>query len=129
MLLCVYKPITYFCFFTVVKKSFISSKCVIRFGLELSLLTPLMTVATTIGGGLIVKLVCKSCPITVSNKTYFIDLMCLPLREFNVILGMDWLSSNSVYIWWEEKTSYMPTKNTTEGVTLSALLNIAHQMI
>jgi hypothetical protein len=42
---------------------------------------------------------------------------------------MDWLSANYVYIRCVEKSIYMHTENTTEGVALSALLNNAHQMI
>jgi hypothetical protein len=46
-----------------------------------------------------------------------------------VILGIDWLSANYVYIGCAEKNIYMPTENTAEGVALSVLLNNAHQMI
>jgi hypothetical protein len=58
----------------------------------------------------------------VSSKTYYIDLVCLPMKQLYVILGMDWLSVNHVYIGCAEKTIYMPTSNTEEGVALSELI-------
>ncbi|MCI20698.1 hypothetical protein A2U01_0041861, partial [Trifolium medium] len=37
----------------------------------------------------------------------------------SLIAGMDWLSANSVYIGCAEKSIYMPTENTAEGVAIS----------
>jgi len=34
----------------------------------------------------------------ISGRTFLIDLICLPLSEIDVILGMDWLSSNHVLL-------------------------------
>ncbi|MCH80451.1 retrotransposon protein, partial [Trifolium medium] len=109
--------------------SFISNKCVEKLNLSVSQLTPPMTVSTATDGGIVAELVCENCPVMVSSKTYYIDLICLPIRQLDVILGMDWLSANYVYIGCAEKIIYMPTENTAEGVALSALLNNAHQII
>ena len=51
------------------------------------------------------------------------------MKQLGVILGMDWLSANHVYIGCTEKSIYMPTSNTTEGVALSELLKHTYQMV
>ena len=88
-----------------------------------------MIVTTATDGGIVADRVCENCPITISSKTYYIDLVCLPMRQLDVILGMDWLSANHVYIGCSEKSIYMPTSSTAEGVALSELLKHTYQMV
>jgi len=88
-----------------------------------------MMVTTATDGGIVANYVCENCPITVSSKTYYIDLVCLPMKQLDVIFGMDWLSANHAYIGCTEKSIYMPTSNTTEGVALSELLKHTYQMV
>jgi hypothetical protein len=88
-----------------------------------------MMVTTATDGGIVANYICENCPITVSSKTYYIDLVCLPMKELDEILGMDWLSVNHVYIGCVEKSIYMPTSNTVEGVALSELLKHTYQMV
>jgi hypothetical protein len=83
--------------------SFIAGDCVEWLGLTSVPLIPQMTVAVATGGKITSKRVCQSCPILVGSKVYFIDLICLPLKDFDVVLGMDWLSANTVYIGCAEK--------------------------
>ena len=109
--------------------SFISFQCVETLQLSVSPLNPPMMVTTATDGGVVVSYVCENCPITVSSKTYYIDLVCLPMKQLDVILGMDWLSANHVYIGYSEKSIYMPTSNTVEGVALSELLKYTYQMV
>ncbi|RZB86561.1 Transposon Ty3-G Gag-Pol polyprotein [Glycine soja] len=41
----------------------------------------------------------RSCrPLKISGRTFLIDLICLPLSLIDVILSMDWLSSNHVLL-------------------------------
>jgi len=101
--------------------SFISFQCVETLQLTVSPLDPPMVVTTATDGGIVADRVCENCPITISSKTYYIDLICLPMKQLDVILGMDWLSANHVYIGCSEKSIYMPTSNTVEGVALSEL--------
>jgi hypothetical protein len=88
-----------------------------------------MMVSTATNGGIVANYTCENCPITVSSKTYYIDLVCLPMKQLDVILGMDWLSANYVYIECVEKSIYMPTSNTVEVVALSELLKHTYQMV
>jgi hypothetical protein len=109
--------------------SFISFQCVETLQLSVSLLNPPMMVTTATDGGIVANYICENCPIIVSSKTYYIDLVCLPTKKLDVILGMDWLSANHVYIGCAEKSIYMPTSNTVEGVALSELLKHTYQMV
>jgi hypothetical protein len=68
---------------------FISFQCVEALQLTVSLLNPPMLVTTATDGGIVANYVCENCPITVSSKTYYIDLVCLPMKQLDVILGMD----------------------------------------
>ncbi|XP_052887986.1 uncharacterized protein LOC128296593 [Gossypium arboreum] len=42
--------------------------------------------------------ICKNCPLMVKGKCFLADLMLLPFDEFNVILGMDWLTQHNVVV-------------------------------
>ena len=48
--------------------------------------------------------VCFNCSVEISGRTFLIDLFCLPLSQIDVILGMDWLSSNHVLLNCFDKT-------------------------
>jgi len=109
--------------------SFISFQCVETLQLTVSPLDPPMIVTTATDEGIVADRVCENCPITISSKTYYIDLVCLPMKQLDVILGMDWLSANHVYIGCSEKSIYMPTSSTVEGVALSRLLKHTYQMV
>jgi hypothetical protein len=86
-----------------------------------------ISVAT--GGKVTSKRVCQNCPVLVGSKTYHIDLICLPLKDLDVVLGMDWLSANTVYIGCAEKNLFIPTEVSAESRALTALLQNTHQMI
>ncbi|KAL2226696.1 UNVERIFIED_CONTAM: RNA-directed DNA polymerase [Sesamum indicum] len=42
--------------------------------------------------------VLRSCPIVVEGVTLYADLVVIDLREFDVILGMDWLATNHALV-------------------------------
>jgi len=48
--------------------------------------------------------VCLNCPVQIYSRTLLTDLICLPLTQIDVILGMDWLSSNHVLLNYFDKT-------------------------
>ncbi|KAA3480627.1 Gag protease polyprotein-like protein [Gossypium australe] len=52
---------------------------------------------------MIVNLVCCKCPLKVTGCEFPTDLMLLPFREFDVILGMDWLSLHDVVVNYRQK--------------------------
>ncbi|KAL0313331.1 UNVERIFIED_CONTAM: hypothetical protein Sradi_5732400 [Sesamum radiatum] len=50
------------------------------------------------GGVILVNTVVRSCPIVVEGVTLYADLVVINLREFDVILGMDWLARNHALV-------------------------------
>ncbi|GAU18217.1 hypothetical protein TSUD_26810 [Trifolium subterraneum] len=75
------------------------------------------------------KRVCQNCPVSVVGKIYHVDLICLPLKDMDIVLGMDWLSANTVYIGCAEKNLYVPIDLNAESRALTALLQNTHQLI
>ena len=41
---------------------------------------------------------CVECPVIIDGRRYKINMICLPLKDLEVILGMDWLSDNHILI-------------------------------
>ncbi|GAU28841.1 hypothetical protein TSUD_21780 [Trifolium subterraneum] len=109
--------------------SFISVECVMRLGLSSTSLIPPMIVAVATGGKVVSKRVCQNCPVSVAGKIYHVDLICLPLKDMDIVLGMDWLSANTVYIGCAEKNLYVPIDLNAESRALTALLQNTHQLI
>ncbi|GAU49923.1 hypothetical protein TSUD_180410 [Trifolium subterraneum] len=109
--------------------SFIAVECVMRLGLSSTSLIPPMTVAVATGGKVVSKRVCQNCSVSVAGKIYHVDLICLPLKDMDIVLGMDWLSANTVYIGCAEKNLYVPIDLNAESRALTALLQNTHQLI
>ncbi|XP_052723892.1 uncharacterized protein LOC108325741 [Vigna angularis] len=54
--------------------------------------------ARSAAGGIKTSTVCVRCPIEVEGRRYKVNLICLPLQDLEVILGMDWLATNRILI-------------------------------
>ncbi|XP_058762909.1 uncharacterized protein LOC131636300 [Vicia villosa] len=78
--------------------SFISVDCVKRLGLVPSTLDRRMTIETPSIGSVVTSLACLNCPLTIFDRDFGVDLICLPISNLDVILGMNWLEFNRVYI-------------------------------
>ncbi|XP_058766109.1 uncharacterized protein LOC131639640 [Vicia villosa] len=76
--------------------SFISTECVYRLGLEVTPLPNPMIISSATDDTVEARLICKGCSVSFNGRDFPIDLICLPLKRLDVILGMDWLSLNSV---------------------------------
>jgi len=50
----------------------------------------------------------------VEGRKYKVNLICLPLQELEVILGMDWLSANRILIDYREKKLIFPDSEEPE---------------
>ncbi|XP_020206460.1 uncharacterized protein LOC109791561, partial [Cajanus cajan] len=95
--------------------SFIYVSCVQKLNLPVSLLDFDLVVETPTNGPVTTSLVCLKCPLTVSDKQFLVDLICLPLSQLDVILGMDWLSSHHVLLnCFEKSISFGECKESTE---------------
>ncbi|XP_058752732.1 uncharacterized protein LOC131625914 [Vicia villosa] len=51
---------------------------------------------------------CSGCPLTIFDKSFVMDLVCLPLHQIDVIFGMNWLEFNYVHINCYNKTLRFP---------------------
>ncbi|XP_004491307.1 uncharacterized protein [Cicer arietinum] len=76
--------------------SFVSLDCVRRLGLHVSRLPYELIVNTPTSDSVDTSSVCLDISIHVCGRDFRADLVCLPLRLVDVILGMDWLSANRV---------------------------------
>ncbi|XP_050895189.1 uncharacterized protein LOC127101790 [Lathyrus oleraceus] len=57
-----------------------------------------MVIDTSAMGSMTNSSVCLKCPLNICDKDFEVDLTCLPLSQLDIILGMDWLRANHVYI-------------------------------
>jgi len=57
---------------------------------------------------------CARCQVEVEGRRYKVNLICLPLQELEVILGMDWLSTNHILIDCREKKFLFPNSKEPE---------------
>ncbi|XP_019465373.1 PREDICTED: uncharacterized protein LOC109363569 [Lupinus angustifolius] len=102
---CLVKDVPLFVLFdSGVTHYFISFDCVKQLGLSVDSLPFDLIVSTPTNALVIVSTLCSKCPIVVNNRTFLIDLICLPLSQVDVILGMDWLSTNCVLLNCFDKT-------------------------
>ena len=73
--------------------SFISASFARALDLQISRLDPPMLVDTPVGGRVVIDRVCRDCDLTIQDRTFTFDFIVLDMTGFDVILGMDWLSS------------------------------------
>ena len=55
-----------------------------------------MHVTSPLGHSVRVNQVYKNCPLVIHDREFSVDLIALPFHEFDLILGMDWLSKHQV---------------------------------
>ncbi|KAE8707211.1 hypothetical protein F3Y22_tig00110386pilonHSYRG00027 [Hibiscus syriacus] len=74
-----------------------------------------VTVTSPVGQAVLVNKVFRRCPLEVQGEIFLADLMELPLGEFDLILGMDWLNKHKVKLDCEYKRA---TLKTSDGRTV-----------
>ncbi|KAA3487958.1 retrotransposon protein [Gossypium australe] len=55
-------------------------------------------VSNPLGKHVLVDKVCRNCPLTIRGHCFSVNLMLLSFDEFDLILGMDWLTIHSVSV-------------------------------
>ena len=63
-----------------------------------------MHVTSPVGHNISVNSVYRNYPIVIQAREFLADLIALPFREFDLILGMDWLSKHRAIIDCDQKT-------------------------
>lgn len=81
-----------------VAHSFIFVACVLRLKLEVSTMNGSMVIDTLASGSVTISLVCLNWPVTIFGWNFGVDLVTLPLSQLDVILEMNWLEFNHVFI-------------------------------
>ncbi|XP_050899998.1 uncharacterized protein LOC127106734 [Lathyrus oleraceus] len=74
-------------------------------------------------------LICENCSLSVNGRIFHIELIFLPLKKVDVVLGMDWISANSVFIGCEEKLIIIPSSETTPIDVLTTILEGTVDMV
>lgn len=74
--------------------SFVSIMFSVGFDKELESLTKELLISTPVGDSFIVNSVYRDCMVHIVGKTLVVDLIPLDVKEFDVILGMNFLSSH-----------------------------------
>ncbi|XP_014519742.1 uncharacterized protein LOC106776786 [Vigna radiata var. radiata] len=98
--------------------SFISKACVDRLGLTESEMQLDLVVSTSAATEVRTSTVCIICPIEVEGYKFKVNLICLPLQGLEVILGMDWLTTNHILIDCGKKKLIFPSKEEKLSLTL-----------
>ena len=63
-----------------------------------------MHVISPLGHNVRVNRLYKNCPLVIHDREFSVDLIALPFHEFDLILGMNWLSKHRVIIECDKKT-------------------------
>ena len=67
-------------------------------GLEIETLEEPLYVSSPLGTRMSVDKICQNCELEISGILLTVDLRVMDMLEFDVILGMDWLTAHRVAI-------------------------------
>ena len=78
--------------------SFVASSFVQTHKLEATKDTKGWNIRVPTGSNQVAEWICKRCPITLGHLTLPADLIVLEMKDFDIILRMDWLSEHFAFI-------------------------------
>ena len=78
--------------------SFISYACVPRLNLSICELPFSMIISTPAGAVVKTSKACLNCIIEFDGRISTVDLVCLPMKGIDIIIGMNWLSANDIIL-------------------------------
>ena len=91
-----------------------------------------MHVTRPLGHNVSVNSIYRNCPIVIQTREFLADLITLPFREFDLILGMDWLSKHRAIVDCGQKTVVLRCSDQTEvivqGIGSSVMSNVISTM-
>ena len=93
--------------------SFTVASCVRELGLMVETLEEPMHVSSLLGIWVSVDLKCQGFELEISGILLTVDLRVMDMSDFNVILGMDWLTTHRVVIDCERMRVIMNTQDGT----------------
>ena len=83
--------------------SFIAASVVIELGLEVETLEEPLYVSSPLGIRARIGMICRGCELEISGTLLTVDLRIMDMSEFDVILGIDWLTDCRVVIDYERR--------------------------
>ena len=91
-----------------------------------------MHVTSPLGNSVRVNSIYKNCPIIIQVREFLANLITLPFREFDLILGMDWLSKHRAIVDCGQKTVVLRCFDQSEvivqGIKSGAMSNVIFAM-
>ena len=81
--------------------SFIAASVVVELGLEVEVLEEPLYVSSPLGIRARIGMICRGCELEISGILLTLDQRVMYMSEFDVILGMDWLTAYRVVIDYE----------------------------
>ena len=96
--------------------SFIAASVVIELGLEVETLEEPFYVSSPLGIRARIGMICRGCELEISGTLLTVDLRIMDMSEFDVILGMDWLTAYMVVIDCERRRVTAYTQDGTRVV-------------
>ena len=78
--------------------SFIAASIVIELGLEVETLEEPLYLSSPLGIRTRIGMICRGCELEISGTLLTVDPRIMDMSEFDVILGMDWLTAYRVVI-------------------------------
>ena len=96
--------------------SFIAASVVIELGLEVEALEEPLYVSSPLGIRARMGMICRGCELEISGILLTMDLRVMDMSEFDVILGMDWLTAYRVVIDCERRRVTAYTQDGTRVV-------------
>ena len=88
-----------------------------------------MHVTSPLGHNVSVNSIYKNCPIVIQAREFLVDLITLPFREFDLILGMDWLTKHRAIIYCGQKTVVLRCSNKSEVIIQGIRSNVMSNVI
>ena len=96
--------------------SFIVASVVIELGLEVETLEVPLCVSYPLGIRARIGMICRGYEFEISETLLTVDLRIMDMSEFDVILGMDWLTAYRVVIDFERRRVTVYTQDGTRVV-------------
>ena len=96
--------------------SFIAASVVIELGLKVETLEEPLYLSSPLGIRARIGMICRGCELEISGTLLTVDLRIMDMSEFDVILGMDWLTAYRVVIDCERRRVTAYTQDGTRVV-------------
>lgn len=89
-------------------RSFVSTEFCSLVGIEPTALDCVYTIELANGKTKETRRILRNCPVTLSDRSFEIDLLPMELGSFDIVIGMDWLSKHHAEIVYFEKKVRVP---------------------